>query len=83
MALNHHGDIAVEALQPLLIQTLQDIVSKVWDRHLEGLGHGAPTHTAKGSDGEGKEKTERKYIYCYKGWLLIHFACIGLLLFTP
>lgn len=49
MALDHHGDVAVEALQPLLVQTLQDIVAKVWDRHLEGLGHGAPTHTTKGS----------------------------------
>lgn len=49
MALDHHGDVAVEALQPLLVQTLQDIVAKVWDRHLEGLGHGAPTHTTNGS----------------------------------
>lgn len=56
MALDHHGDVAVEALQPLLVQTLQDIVAKVWDRHLEGLGHGAPTHTTNGSWWERKKK---------------------------
>ncbi|TNN83473.1 hypothetical protein EYF80_006454 [Liparis tanakae] len=47
MALNHHGDIAVEALQPLLVETLQDIVAKSTRREHRLL---AP---ARGGDGMG------------------------------
>jgi hypothetical protein len=41
VSLDDHGDIAVEPLETLLVQTLQDVVAKVRNRHLKGLGHGA------------------------------------------
>ena len=34
VALDDHGDVAVETLQPLLVQTLKDVVAEVGDRHL-------------------------------------------------
>ena len=34
VALDDHRDVAVEALQPLLVQTLEDVVAEVGDRHL-------------------------------------------------
>ena len=34
MALDHHGDVAVQALQSLLVETLEDVVAEVGDRHL-------------------------------------------------
>lgn len=65
MALDHNGHVTVQPLQPLLVQTLQNIVAKVWDRHLEGLGHCASTHTTKGfccgeREGEGAETNKRE-----------------------
>lgn len=50
MSLDDHGDVTVEALQPLLVQTLQDIVAKVRDRHLQRLSHNALPSTT-GSTG--------------------------------
>lgn len=45
MSLDDHGDVAIEALQPLLVQTLQDVVAKVGDRHLQRLSHTALPRT--------------------------------------
>jgi len=45
VALDDHGDVAVEALQPLLVETLQHIVAEVGDRHLQRLSHHAAAGT--------------------------------------
>jgi hypothetical protein len=34
VSLDNHGDVAVEPLETLLIETLQHVVAKVRDRHL-------------------------------------------------
>lgn len=39
MSFDNHRDVTVEALQPLLIQALQDVVAKVRDCHLQRLSH--------------------------------------------
>lgn len=53
MSLDDHGDITVEALQPLLVQTLQDVVAKVRDRHLQRLSHNAlPSTTGSAGNRE-------------------------------
>lgn len=54
VSLDDHGDITVEALQPLLVQTLQDVVAKVRDRHLQRLSHNALPSTT-GSAGRRDE----------------------------
>lgn len=54
MSLDDHGDITVEALQPLLVQTLQDVVAKVRDRHLQRLSHNALPSTT-GSAGKSQK----------------------------
>ena len=51
VALDDHGDIAVETLQPLLIQTLKDVVAEIWDCHLKGLGHGVSSRRKEGRKG--------------------------------
>ena len=55
MSLDDHGDITVEALQPLFVQTLQDVVAKVRDRHLQRLSHNALPSTT-GSAGKKERK---------------------------
>lgn len=55
VSLDDHGDITVEALQPLFIQTLQDVVAKVRDRHLQRLSHNAlPSTTGSAGDKKGR-----------------------------
>lgn len=56
MSFDNHGDITVEALQPLLVQTLQDVVAKVRDRHLQRLSHNALPSTT-GSAGKHKGRS--------------------------
>lgn len=51
VSLDDHGDITVEALQPLLVQTLQDVVAKVRDRHLQRLSHNALPSTTGSAGG--------------------------------
>lgn len=53
MSLDDHRDITVEALQPLFVQTLQDVVAKVRDRHLQRLSHNVLPN-ATGSAGNGQ-----------------------------
>ena len=64
MSLDDHGDITVEALQPLLVQTLQDVVAKVRDRHLQRLSHNALPSTT-GSAGETQKVQVRLGITGY------------------
>lgn len=53
VSLDDDRDITVEALQPLLIQTLQDVVAKVRDRHLQRLSHNAlPSTTGSAGNKE-------------------------------
>lgn len=59
VAFDNHGDITVEALQPLLVQTLQDIVAKIGDRHLQRLSHNALPSTT-GSAEKKKKKDDNK-----------------------
>lgn len=54
MSLDDHGDVTVEALQPLLVQTLQDIVAKVRDRHLQRLSHNALPSTTGSAGSRNK-----------------------------
>lgn len=58
MPLDDHGDVTIEALQPLFVQTLQDIVAKVGDRHLQRLSHNALPRTT----GSAKFTTARKKV---------------------
>jgi len=55
VALHHHRDVAVQPLQPLLVQALQDAVPEVGDLHLQRLSHGGsrwgPAGTGRGARG--------------------------------
>lgn len=59
MSLDHHGDITVEALQSLFVQTLQDVIAKVRDRHLQRLSHNALPSTT-GSAGNRKVEVKSR-----------------------
>lgn len=64
VSLDDHGDITVEALQPLFVQTLQDVVAKVRDRHLQRLSHNALPNTT-GSVGSSRQRRWR----LQQGWM--------------
>ena len=67
MPLDNHGDITVEALQSLFVQTLQDVVAKVRDRHLQCLSHNAKPSTT-GSAGHIKVKVTTRLTGTQKGY---------------
>ena len=59
MPFDDNGDITVEALKSLFIQTLQDIVAKVRDRHLQCLSHNAlPSTTGSARNQKNKIMAE-------------------------
>lgn len=61
MSLDDDRDVTVEALQPLLVQTLQDVVSEVWDRHLQRLSHTAlPSTTGSTAKDRGQTRDENR-----------------------